>query len=348
MNPCMKYAALLDGFVDGELSPEEVLQVREHLDLCPACRSYVDDALAIRAAFPQVEETEVPEGFAEAVSAAIRAQTPVSKKKKAAPWMQAALPLAACCAVVILLSRLPGSPLRLRDMNGAGISAADTAAPASAEDSMDAECAVEEPADSADEAETWKSLTEGFSPSSVQSPGAQLDTAGAGEESGAPAAYSENRDTPSGGTGAPETPAAPRAANDAPLGAENPAASPAANDAAQEPAAQNDGRDVTPQESEPEPAVTTAQGEEGWVEHGNVVFASLAVLEKDLVGDALAGFEGKPYSDASQRSEGVLGTGYALEPEEFERILVQLGYPLDPVLDPERTTELCCIVVVEE
>ena len=346
MNPCMKYAALLDGFVDGELSPEEVLQVREHLDRCPACQSYVDDALAIRAAFPQVEETEVPEGFAEAVSAAIRAQTPVSKQKKAAPWMRAALPLAACCALVILLSRLPGSPMKMRDMSGAGVSsAADTAAPAAAEDSMDAECALEEPAASADEAETWKSLTEGFSPSSVQSPGAQLDTANAGEAAGTPAAYSENKDTPSGGTGAtPETSMAPRAANDASADAEKPAASPAVNDTAQD-----GGRSAAPKESEPEPAaVTAAQGEEGWVEHGNVVFASLAVLDKDFVGDALSGFEGKPYSDANQRSEGVLGTGYALEPEEFERILSELGYPLGPVLNPERTTELCCIVVVEE
>lgn len=346
MNPCMKYAALLDGFVDGELSPEEVLQVREHLDRCPACQSYVDDALAIRAAFPQVEETEVPEGFAEAVSAAIRAQTPVSKKKKATPWMRAALPLAACCALVILLSRLPGSPLKMRDMSGAGVSsAADTVAPASAGDSMDAECALEEPAASADEAETWKSRTEGFPPPSVQSPGAQLDTANAGEEAGAPAAYSENKDTPSGGTGAaPETSMAPRAANDASADAEKPAASPAANGAAQD-----GGRSVTPQESEPEPAaVTAAQGEEGWVEHGNVVFASLAVLDKDFVGNALAGFEGRPYSDANRRSEGVLGTGYALEPEEFERILGELGYPSDSALNPERTTELCCIVVVEE
>ena len=60
MKYCETYAALLDLFVDGELSFEEMLEVQAHLDECPACRSYVDDAMAIRAAFPDVEDTEVP------------------------------------------------------------------------------------------------------------------------------------------------------------------------------------------------------------------------------------------------------------------------------------------------
>ena len=73
MRPCDEYAALLDDYVDGELTPAEADRVRDHLTVCPGCRAYVDDALAIRAAFPDAEDTEVPEGFAEGVSAAIRA-----------------------------------------------------------------------------------------------------------------------------------------------------------------------------------------------------------------------------------------------------------------------------------
>ena len=38
MNTCETYAALLDLFVDGELSLEEMLEVQTHLDECPACR----------------------------------------------------------------------------------------------------------------------------------------------------------------------------------------------------------------------------------------------------------------------------------------------------------------------
>ena len=41
--------ALLDAFVDGELTSEEMISVQSHLDECPECRAYVDDALAIRA-----------------------------------------------------------------------------------------------------------------------------------------------------------------------------------------------------------------------------------------------------------------------------------------------------------
>ena len=42
MKYCEEYAALLDLYVDGELSPEEMAAVQEHLDQCPDCRRYVD------------------------------------------------------------------------------------------------------------------------------------------------------------------------------------------------------------------------------------------------------------------------------------------------------------------
>ena len=37
MKCCEEYAALLDPFVDGELTPEEMERVREHLEDCPGC-----------------------------------------------------------------------------------------------------------------------------------------------------------------------------------------------------------------------------------------------------------------------------------------------------------------------
>lgn len=73
MRYCEEYAALLDLYVDGELSPQESARVLEHLDGCPGCRAYVEDALAIRAAFGELEEAEPPEGFAAGVMAEIRA-----------------------------------------------------------------------------------------------------------------------------------------------------------------------------------------------------------------------------------------------------------------------------------
>ncbi len=107
MKYCEEYAALLDPFVDGELAAKDMERVGNHLAECPGCRAYVDDALAIRAGFPDGEDTIVPEGFAEGVMKRIREAS--DKDEKAAErkrrgfrrWMGTAA-LAACCALVVL------------------------------------------------------------------------------------------------------------------------------------------------------------------------------------------------------------------------------------------------------
>lgn len=109
MKYCEEFAALLDPYIDGELSPEETARVREHLRACDGCRAYVQAALTMRDAFPEAEDTEVPEGFAEGVMAAIRADA-APRKRRQPRWQKTLLPLAACCAVVILaVSGLPRS-----------------------------------------------------------------------------------------------------------------------------------------------------------------------------------------------------------------------------------------------
>ena len=139
MTNCKEFAALLDLYVDGELSFEEMCRVRDHLDTCPACRAYVDDALAIRAAFPDVEDTVVPNGFAEGVMAAVRQSgAPVRRT----PWKKLLLPLAACFAVAVLV-------LPLRDTLSGGAKmerASSTAAPAMAA-SLDTAAAESAPAE---------------------------------------------------------------------------------------------------------------------------------------------------------------------------------------------------------
>lgn len=136
MKYCDDYAALLDLYVDGELSPEEMAGVQAHLDTCPGCRAYVDDALAIRAAFPDAEDAEVPDGFAQGVMAAIRAQAapqapPAAPRKRRLSKLL--LPLAACCAIVLLV-------------RGVGFSGGKLEAPADTAASITAESYAEEPA----------------------------------------------------------------------------------------------------------------------------------------------------------------------------------------------------------
>lgn len=114
MKYCEQYAALLDLFVDGELAGAEMERVRDHLAECPGCQAYVDDALAIRAGFPDIEDTAVPEGFAEGVMERIREASAGERKlvelrrRGIRRWMGTAAALAACCALVILVRTGPG------------------------------------------------------------------------------------------------------------------------------------------------------------------------------------------------------------------------------------------------
>lgn len=130
MKYCEKFAALLDPYVDGELTGEEAARVREHLESCPGCQSYVDGALAIRAAFPEAEETVVPEGFAQGVMDAVRAEEKrrqeTERTRKSRRRRQILLSAAACFALVLVLRTLPGGG----DKTAASPTGADNAAPA--------------------------------------------------------------------------------------------------------------------------------------------------------------------------------------------------------------------------
>ena len=103
MNGCEDFLELLDSFLDGELPPYQMLRVQAHLDACPACRDYVDGALTLRAAFPSVEDADVPESFAENVMERVRASVLKPAALHRRRWMSAVAALAACCAIVILL-----------------------------------------------------------------------------------------------------------------------------------------------------------------------------------------------------------------------------------------------------
>lgn len=106
---CKEYEALLDLFVDGELGAEELLRVQKHLEECPHCRAYVDDAFAMSLAFPDAEETALPEGFHESVMARIAAESaPVVKKSNQRRWWKTLAPMAAACFAVMLLANRSG------------------------------------------------------------------------------------------------------------------------------------------------------------------------------------------------------------------------------------------------
>lgn len=163
MKYCENYAALLDPFVDGELPPEDMARVQAHLETCPGCRAYVDDALAIRAAFPGVEETLVPEGFAEGVMERIRAGSRKSGKvvelRSLRRWTGTLAALAACCALVIVLRWGGAGDMNFYSSSAPADCAADeeTALTEGAAASED----LDEPAAAVEGAETYASDTAG-------------------------------------------------------------------------------------------------------------------------------------------------------------------------------------------
>ena len=144
--------ALLDAFLDGELTAEEAAQVQSHLAQCPDCQAYVDDALAIRAEFPTEDTAELPENFAENVMAAV-AKAPQSRPKKQ-PWGKL-LAAAACLAVILLVQHNGGMDATGSSQNTSGsmaYSTMDTAANESAPASGDSyqEFVADDSGDSAD------------------------------------------------------------------------------------------------------------------------------------------------------------------------------------------------------
>lgn len=136
MKICEEYASLLDSLLDGELDEETAARVRAHAASCPACAAYLADAAALRAAFGSVEDVQPPDGFADGVMAAVRANA--APRKKPRRWLPALLSLAACAAVAVTAVRLV--PF------GAGSSAAS--APAAAAFAAPAAGAADAPASS--------------------------------------------------------------------------------------------------------------------------------------------------------------------------------------------------------
>ena len=140
--------ALLDAFVDGELTSDEMIQVQAHLDECPECRAFVDDALAIRAAFPTEEDLPLPADFAKNVMAAV-AKTPQSRPKKQ-PWGKLAA-AAACLAVIVLVQHGTLGGTGSTDSSSAAYDTAAVMDVAAAERSMDAPSASAGSDDAADD-----------------------------------------------------------------------------------------------------------------------------------------------------------------------------------------------------
>ena len=83
MTYCKEFSALLDPYIDGELSPEETARVREHLHTCDGCRAYVQVRERIEA--PEIVNERQPGNTVAAKDALITAIQPWGGEKQVLP-----------------------------------------------------------------------------------------------------------------------------------------------------------------------------------------------------------------------------------------------------------------------
>ena len=174
--------ALLDAFVDGELTSDEMIQVQAHLDECPACQAYVDDALAIRAAFPTEDDLPLPADFTENVMRSV-AKAPQSRPKRQ-PWGKLAA-AAACLAVIVLVQHgalgSTGSTDSASAYDTAAVMDVAAAESAAAERSMDSPSAGTESEETADNSAEAFTATSGGSLETQKSNDTAAYTSGSGQ-----------------------------------------------------------------------------------------------------------------------------------------------------------------------
>ena len=164
-------AALLDAFVDGELTAAEMAEVQAHLAECPGCQAYMDDALAIRADFPTAESTELPADFTDHIMQAV-AKTPQSRPKTQ-PWGKLAA-AAACLAVIVLVQYGAGLSSRNTSNEAAAYTADCAAAESTVERSADASSG-----DDADSCQPMDSPDDSGEPDSVAADSGEPDSVAA-------------------------------------------------------------------------------------------------------------------------------------------------------------------------
>lgn len=111
---CDEFSALISRMLDEDLDQSEQIRLWMHLDHCEGCRAYYEAQCAIRSAIQSLPPVEVPADFtagvmkriAEDAPAASRTEAadtkPQSAKNKKTPWRYRILPLAACCALLLL------------------------------------------------------------------------------------------------------------------------------------------------------------------------------------------------------------------------------------------------------
>jgi len=126
---CERFRALLDSYLDGEISRAEESTARAHAHGCAACAREVERAIAARSLLRSVAAIGLSSGFRATVGARVRAEQ--GRRERRGRWLRVLVPAlapVAAAAIAFALwnptSKLPGSP----STTGVATSAAPDAA----------------------------------------------------------------------------------------------------------------------------------------------------------------------------------------------------------------------------
>lgn len=317
------FTALLDAYLDGELSSEESARVQEHLNTCADCRAYVEAWQALRPAFPTTEEVTIPDGFADGVMEIIRAGK-APQKRRTFRWKPLLAPVAACLLVAAAV-QFPGfrhhADLNETATASAGSGTIDTFAASGMPDTA-ASDAAESAEAAAEDSDSQSLLASASAAPSDRAAAPQLAS-----EDAAPAGSSAEDAAPDEDAEAKSSAAVPFSAAVGSFAVDS---------------------------VEPDAAETfdvSAMDADSWYDSGNVVFSATVFLTAEQAGTFLDGYDGKPYYEQSVSAASPdyvkIGTGYALEPADFSRVLDEIGYTGSPMQNQTATTELSCIVILD-
>lgn len=99
----------LSAYLDGELAPDEMAEVRRHLSDCPSCQDELEGLRLVKTTLAGLQQPELPGDFAAGVWARIEQSPAQAVTRWAGPWAWLRRPVlaAAAVALAIVLAAVP-------------------------------------------------------------------------------------------------------------------------------------------------------------------------------------------------------------------------------------------------
>ncbi|MDO4618123.1 MAG: anti-sigma factor [Clostridia bacterium] len=104
MSDCEKFEAMIDAYLDNDLTNDKRQEFSEHISSCEKCREALSFAEGVKKSLKNLPEIEVPADFSKKVTEQV---SKGKKNKKTATYIRRYGTLAACLVIAVVLARVP-------------------------------------------------------------------------------------------------------------------------------------------------------------------------------------------------------------------------------------------------